>query len=309
MRPSTVALYPCASYEQIDLNPVFDSIFQTFVDELPKRGDKVLLKPNMVKALSRASCGQTDPDFLIHIIDRGLDMGWKVSLGDSPAIGSVQQTTKANGLWEALQKRAVPLVQLSGNREVLSRGRVCHLAKELNEFDHLINVPKLKGHGQLYYTGAIKNLFGCVGGKRKVWLHMKLGDRNGGHDFAEMLVDHALAAKPSLTILDGIRAMAGRGPIHGESAHEGLVAASVCPFSLDQSVFAHLNGDVRKDPVMTHLLEVKLMESIPVMLYPKGLPARGDFYFPKDEERKPISFHPWVLTRLAWRNVLSKLSS
>jgi uncharacterized protein (DUF362 family) len=308
MRPA-VALYPCSSYGKTDLGPVFDDIFESFSALLPHHGAKVLLKPNMVKALPRESCGQTDPDFLVELIDRGLELGWKISVGDSPAIGSVRQTTKANGLWEALQKRSIPLVQLSGNEERFSRGRSCFLAKQLNDFDQVINVPKLKGHGQLYYTGAIKNLFGCVGGKRKVWLHMKLGDDNGGRDFAEMLVDHALAVKPSLTIIDGIRAMAGRGPIHGHPVHEGLVGVGACPFALDQVVFDHLDGDVTKDPVMTHLKETELIKVAAEMTFPLGKPDRGDFYFPKDDERKPISFHPWVLTRLAWRDVLSKWSS
>lgn len=300
-----VILAPAPDYSSVVLRPALERILTDFGADLPKSGDRVMLKPNMVKALSRESCGQTDPYFVAEIAKLGLDLGWKLAVGDSPAIGSIHQTTKASGLDELLKKIGVPIVQLSGNVEVSWNGRPCSLAQQLSDFDALINLPKLKGHGQLYYSGAVKNLFGCIGGKKKVWLHMKIGDQDHGLAFAEMLLDQALAVKSSLSIMDGVNAMAGRGPIHGTPVTEGLVAASLCPVALDLALFKYLEGDVSQDPLMSLLGSQKWEK--PCLDFPMGEVPRGDFYFPTPEQRKPISFRPWVLLRLAWRQMRSKL--
>ena len=39
--------------------------------------------------------------------------------------------------------------------------------KPVAEADVLINIPKLKTHGTMVYTGAIKNMFGLIAGIKK----------------------------------------------------------------------------------------------------------------------------------------------
>lgn len=302
---SGVSFYPGFSYEARALEALSEQIFKDFGQHLPESGSRVLFKPNMVKALPRASCGQTDPAFLCALVDRGLDLGWKITVADSPAIGSAEQAAKVSGLWAMLQKRDVPVLSLSGAVEETVEGRRCRIATECVEADAVINVPKLKGHGQLYYTGGIKNLFGCVAGKRKIWHHMHLADREGGRLFAQMLLDHARACHTTLTVMDGIEAMAGRGPIHGEAVFENLVAVSTDPIALDAAVFEHLSGVPAEDPVMSLLLEKQALAQYYHLNLPMGSLGRGAFYFPAREQRKPISFRPWVLARMAWRNLLS----
>jgi uncharacterized protein (DUF362 family) len=301
-----VMLLPCKSYNLPDLKNCIEHIFKNFAEALPPQGAKVLLKPNMVKALPRESRGTTDPVFLEALIDCGLENGWNLSVGDSPAIGSFEQTAKANGLYEILKRKNIPLVEFSGNFTTSWEGRPVHIAPQLKDFDAIINCPKLKGHGQLYYTGAVKNLFGCMGGKRKVWEHMKWGDQNEGQNFAQMLLDQALVIKPCLNIMDGIMAMAGPGPIHGQPVFEGLIAASTDALALDFAVFKHLSGDASQDPIMVYLHQSNLGPLLTNIVSPLGIPPRGDFYFPSHNQRKLISFRPWILARMAWRDLLSK---
>ena len=304
MEPKVILL-PCSSYSPPELKPCLELILKEFAQVLPTSGAKVLLKPNMVKALSRESCGTTDPVFLEVLIECGLERGWQISVGDSPAIGSLEQAARANGLYDVLKRLKIPLVQLSGNERSSLDGRDIYTAPQLKNFDAVVNVPKLKGHRQLYFTGATKNLFGCMAGKRKVWQHMHLSDRESGLAFAQMLLDHANKVAPCLNIMDGIRAMAGPGPIHGKPVFEGLMAASTHFTALDAAVFEHLGGEMSEDPLMALAHRQGLVHQTQVA-FPLGRPQRGDFYFPTRAQRAPISFRPWVLLRLLWREWMSQ---
>lgn len=306
---TAVQLLRCDSYEEGPLKAALAKVFGHWGKVLPPSGAKVLLKPNMVKALPRERQAQTDPVFLATVAELCMDLGHKVIVSDSPAIGSVKQALTANGALPLLERLGVQWADFKPNQTVNIDGRTCHISKSLGEVDAVINCPKLKGHGQLYYTGAVKNCFGCLAGKRKVWHHMHLGDQKDGELFAQMLVDHALAVSPTLNILDGVMAMAGKGPIHGSPVFEGLIAASDDPFALDLAIMKHLGADLHQDPVQVYLTKMRpeLVENVSLTV-DEDL-KRGDFFFPGAKQRKPISFRPWVLARLAFRSWRSKWSS
>lgn len=305
-----VMLLPQKGYQHEELIEKIELILNHFAVELPAADAKVLLKPNLVKSAERASAAQTDCEFMRALIVCGQKRNWNITVGDSPAIGSARQVGKTSGLTQVCDTLNVPLITLDGAESKTVDDRDTTIATTLQQFDAIINVPKLKGHGQLHYTGGVKNLYGCVGGKRKIYRHIAMGDKEGGRLFARMLLDVASLVKPCLTIIDGIDAMAGRGPLHGKPVSENLIAASTDPITLDwYLVHEHLGGDIRQDPVLN------LVDEQPEyhphreveLLTPWGKPERGDFYFPDQNERKPISFHPWILIRFAYRNLKSKL--
>jgi uncharacterized protein (DUF362 family) len=305
-----VMLLPQKGYQHEDLLEKIDLILDHFSSHLPNQGAKVLLKPNLVKSAERSSAAQTDCEFMRALIVCGQKRNWDITVGDSPAIGSARQVGKASGLSKVCDDLQVPLVTLNGADSKRIDDRTTTIASDLKKFDSIINVPKLKGHGQLYYTGGVKNLYGCVGGKRKIYRHVAMGDKEGGRLFARMLLDVAQLVKPCLTIIDGIDTMAGRGPLHGQCVQENLIAASTDPIALDwHLVHHHLGGDIQQDPVLNLVFEESDYHhhQQSKALTPLGLPERGDFYFPEQNERKPISFHPWILIRFAFRNLKSKL--
>ena len=75
----------------------------------------------------------------------------------------------------------------------------------LEQYDRIINLPKVKSHCQMTMTLGIKNLFGLVIGKRKPVLHCLV--KNDKIKFGKMLIDIARHVNPCLTIVDGIQAM------------------------------------------------------------------------------------------------------
>jgi ferredoxin len=80
------------------------------------------------------------------------------------------------------------------------------------------------------FTGAVKNLFGCIPGLEKAQYHLKVPDRDA---FGSMLVDLMLACKPKLAIMDAVVGMEGEGPAGGTPRQVGAILASADSVALD----------------------------------------------------------------------------
>jgi Pyruvate/2-oxoacid:ferredoxin oxidoreductase delta subunit len=104
------------------------------------------------------------------------------------------------------------------------------IANGVLDSDGLISLPKLKTHGLVRFTGAVKNQFGCVPGLLKSQYHVKLPDP---YDFGTMLVDLNTLIKPRLYIMDGIMAMEGNGPRSGRLKQLKILLLSSDPIAID----------------------------------------------------------------------------
>jgi uncharacterized protein (DUF362 family) len=94
----------------------------------------------------------------------------------------------------------------------------------------VLDVPRLKTHNLMRYTGAIKNCFGLVPGNRRPRYH-ELSRLAGS--MGEMFVDIFSVVKPALSVMDGVIGMEGDGPIDGQTREIGLIAASADAVALD----------------------------------------------------------------------------
>jgi uncharacterized protein (DUF362 family) len=94
----------------------------------------------------------------------------------------------------------------------------------------MVNLPKLKTHPLVRFTGAVKNQFGCIPGLLKSQYHVKLPDP---YDFANMLVDLNTLVKPRLCVMDGIMAMEGNGPKSGRPQKMSVLLFSSDPIAID----------------------------------------------------------------------------
>ncbi len=197
-------------------------------DTLVRRGDRVLVKPNCICASPPEQAAQTHPAITLEVCRQLIDFGAKPFVGDSPAWGTLPGNLAQLGLLDDLIRLGVPIVEFkSPVRAANPRGSVFHQltvdAAALNA-DAIVNLPKLKAHRQLLLTAAIKNMFGCVTGRRKAWWHVKAG----GYDnyFGRMLVETFDLLRPAITILDAIVAMEGNGPARGSPRPLNLLMAS-----------------------------------------------------------------------------------
>jgi ferredoxin len=104
------------------------------------------------------------------------------------------------------------------------------IAQAVHECDGIVNLPKMKTHQLTRITGAVKNLFGCVPGKRKALYHLQFQDPTV---FSTLLVELGLQLRPRLHIMDGIVAMEGNGPRGGDPNPLGVLILSEDPVAVD----------------------------------------------------------------------------
>jgi uncharacterized protein (DUF362 family) len=210
-------------------------------------GQKVLLKPNLLRAFEPERCVTTHP-MLIEALCRVLrDCSVsEIILSDSPALGSLQVVARKAGYGPLEKKYGLRLVPLAEPVPLITDENIPHLkiAGNLDEFDRIVNLPKFKAHCQMTLTLGIKNLFGLVNGKRKPLLHCLVN--NDKVKFGRMLIDIAKRVNPCLTLVDGIQAMQGNGPMNGTPYPLGILAAAKDLTALDRILTEIVQGPVKE---------------------------------------------------------------
>jgi len=198
-----------------------------------KSGDRVLIKPNLLKAASPDSAVTTHPEVVRAVIRLVRECGGRPMVGDSPGMGDLKKVAEKAGILEVLIEEGAELTELVDAVEVKNIGRFqrFEVSRVAYEADVIINLPKLKTHGMTTLTGAIKNLFGCIPGKRKVQWHFNTGVNHGL--FMRMLVELYALLDPRLTIMDAVIGMEGNGPGSGDPRWIGAVLASEDGVALD----------------------------------------------------------------------------
>ena len=232
---SAVSIIRCADYAQ---DRVLSSVTQA-VDLLGgmrafvKPGERVLIKPNLLKASSPETAVTTHPEVVRAVIRLVREAGGAALVGDSPGMGDLRKVCEKTGILDVVKEEGATLVELDEVVQVRNHGRFqrFEIARAASEADAIINLPKLKTHGMTTLTGAVKNLFGCVPGKRKVQWHFNTGVN---HElFTLMLIELCALLKPRLTIMDAVIGMEGNGPGSGEPRQIGLVIAGEDPVAVD----------------------------------------------------------------------------
>jgi uncharacterized protein (DUF362 family)/Pyruvate/2-oxoacid:ferredoxin oxidoreductase delta subunit len=231
-----------------------------------KRGDRVFLKPNLLMPKPIASAALTHPAVIMAIARLLLDQGCQVGIGDSPGIGSAESVIRKLGIFEELTQLGIKIVEFEKavswrefcKAPVLKRNfKNLALARELLEYDKVINLPKLKSHGQMGITLATKNLFGCIVGHAKGRWHFMAG--RDLHAFARILVETAFTVNADLHILDGVIGMDGNGPSSGRARKLGLLLASANPVALDRAVVEIIQKSPEQFPIFAAAKDLGIM--------------------------------------------------
>jgi len=232
---TAVSLVRCADYDRDrTLTAVRHAVdllggIRAFV----KPGDRVLIKPNLLKASPAAAAVTTHPEIVRAVIRLVHEAGGLALVGDSPGMGPLRKVAEKAGILDVVSEESATLVDLDdavaiGNAGMFHR---FELARQAREADAIINLPKLKTHGMTTLTGAVKNLFGCIPGRRKVQWHFNTGVSHEA--FARMLVELSAILRPRITIMDAVVGMEGNGPGSGDPREIGLILAGADPVAVD----------------------------------------------------------------------------
>jgi len=211
-----------------------------------KSGERVVIKPNFVSRKKPGEAATTHPQILRAVIRLVEETGATAIVAESPGGPYNQAMLKAVysecGAYEATEGTKAELNFNTDFTETsMPNGQTVKNAAIINpvlEADKVISVAKLKTHAMTAYTGAVKNLFGCIPGTHKAELHFRLDDRDA---FCSMLVDLYEFINPCLCIMDGVWGMEGDGPTAGKNRKMGVVMASGSGHALDL-LATHLIG-------------------------------------------------------------------
>lgn len=189
---------------------------EAYLRSLIPTGSKVLLKPNLLSVEDKESPVVTHYTFFEAVIRVIKDYCGTMTFGDSPGFGSSERAAEKAGLMEVARRYGVAFDDFTEKVHVnLSESLLVknwEVAKVAVESDVLITLPKMKTHGMMYFTGAVKNQFGCVPGTQKALWHARM---NNSQNFGRMLLDLNQVVDTKFAIMDGIVAMEGNGPKSG----------------------------------------------------------------------------------------------
>ena len=235
-------------------------------------GSRVLIKPNMLAGKAPDKAVTTHPEVVRAVIRLVKEAGGIPSVGDSNAMGAFGRVAETTGIAAVASEEGARLVELSDVVKVDAKGVFKHfeIAREALAADAVINLPKAKTHGQMLLTLSVKNLFGCIPGRRKAQWHFKAGvDRQA---FATMLVELNGLIKPALHVVDAVVGMEGNGPGNGTPKAINLIAAGTDGTALDMALSDILGVSPDKLPT------IKAAKALGVAPYTiQDLTVVGDF--------------------------------
>jgi len=235
MLSPAVTLTRCSDYSQSKIAEAISRQFRLLggLERFVRPGDSVLLKPNFIAPRSRRCATQTDPAVIIETAKLLKNFGARPFVGDSPAWGNVFTCVRKLKLEEPLKKLSVPVRQLNKpkNCRIGVDETKVGISSVALDADVIINLAKFKTHQQLVATFAVKNMFGCVSGKRKALWHFAKG--GNFYDFCELLIGIFKFLNPALTIIDAITVMDGPGPIKGRARPLGYLIGGTEPIACE----------------------------------------------------------------------------
>ncbi|MCW4030050.1 MAG: DUF362 domain-containing protein [Candidatus Bathyarchaeota archaeon] len=222
-KPPTVKIYRAGE-------DVSDIIKEAVANANLRGKKRVFIKPNL-----------SHPEYLPGVVTSPTVMAQVVGLlrdGNSEVI-----VGESNGFnypcWTAFDKTGMQkAVESAGGTAVnLSEGEVVEvkfpdgcplkrlfLPKVILDADAVVDLPLMKTHEFMAYSGAIKNLFGCVPSNKRIYLHPYL---------PEVFYRLYTLFKPQLTIMDARTGIEGNGPTKGKPVKMDLMLTSTDALALD----------------------------------------------------------------------------
>lgn len=233
-----VAVVRCKTYNVEAVKPALEEAVNAVNGlDFVMPGMKIIIKPNLVSFKKPDAAATTHPALLEALVEMLLARGADVTIGDSPggphSLPLLNRVYAATGM-DRLEKLGAKLNRNMNEKTVdFPEGKVLKnftYTEYLDEADAIIDFCKLKSHGMLGMSAAVKNLFGTIPGLKKPEVHYKF---QNDAEFADMLVDLNEYFKPRLAICDAVVGMEGNGPTAGTPRQIGAIIASKSTYYAD----------------------------------------------------------------------------
>jgi uncharacterized protein (DUF362 family) len=174
------------------------------------RGDIVVVKPNIGWDRMPMHAANTNPEVVAAVVELAYDAGAKHVVVTDASCNDPNRCFQRSGIWKAAYAKGAEVI-IPGEhrfRTMRLKGEVLDewpVYTPLVHADKVINVPVAKHHNLAKYTGAMKNWYGSLGGRRNR-LHQNIDTS---------VADLATFMRPTLTIVDATRVLLRNGPQGG----------------------------------------------------------------------------------------------
>jgi uncharacterized protein (DUF362 family) len=191
---------------------------------------KIFIKPNMSHP-GYVPGVVTDPALLGELVSILRDEAEEVIVGESNGFNyPCRSAFEKTGIETAVEKAGGTVINLSEDKVVkVNFPGSCplkrlFLPKTVLDADAVVDMALMKTHEFAVYSGAIKNLFGCVPSNKRIYLHPYL---------PEVFYQLYTVFKPHLTVMDARVGIEGNGPTKGNPVKMDLMLTSNDALALD----------------------------------------------------------------------------
>jgi len=291
---SKVVIQECKNYELETLIEKINAAIEILGgwDKFVKPQDKVLLKVNLIGPKPSNSAATTHAEFVRAMVRILKGRNCTVWIGDSSGgaiagIAPTAQSFKVAGYERVAEEEGAEIKNFDREGAVAVKPEsqceeTMYIAKPMFDADVVINLPKLKTHSAQIFSGAVKNVFGCIPGLGKAKYHKMAPDPS---DFGNIICDIHKATKIQLHIMDGILAMQGEGPTAGSTYQAGKILISEDPLALDVVAGKMLGLNVEDIPILETARKRNLGEGFLNNIILAGdygqIPRLGGFKLPR----------------------------
>lgn len=239
---SEVSIVKCPTYDRAEecVRKAVDLVGG--ITKVVKPGDRVVIKPNLVIGARPETAITTHPSVVIPLIAMCKKAGaQKVMVAENLMWGaSARKIFQNSGMVDALRDTGANIAYLDEDEQVevkVKGGKLLKtitIAKTVLDSDVFISVPKMKTSG-FFNMSIMKNMFGLFSLEMRQKLH-KIDCV-----MASGIMDLMRVKTPDLTVVDGVLAAEGDGPIAVDPLDMGILIAGFDPVAVE-SVTAHCMG-------------------------------------------------------------------
>lgn len=195
-----------------------------------KPGETVAIKPNVAWDRTPPQAANTHPAVVAALVSMCLKVGAKSVVVTDNTCNEAKRCFTRSGIWKATEDAGGKVVLPDEHRfELIDLGGVlgrCPVLMPAAAADRLINVAVAKHHNLAKFTGAMKNMYGMIGGRRNLH-HQRIDDS---------IVGLTAAFPATLSVVDASRVLFRNGPQGGDlgdTRQVGQVIASMDPVAAD----------------------------------------------------------------------------
>lgn len=278
-----VSVVKCDSYEQKEIDEAIEKVLKDINFDV-KPNSKILIKPNILAPNTPEQHSITHYSLIDFLCRYFLRKKCSVTIGESSAFyikGYTKRAYHTSKIYDVAMKYSVPMVEFEYEKIVPVRNKkmkfldVLYMPEMVNDFDLIVDVPKIKTHMLMRLSGALKNLYGILPGGYKQILHKKTSDIN---DTANIFFDLYESLKPKiLSVADAVIGLDG-GPaaVVGKPKKIGYILASTNPIALDVIACQMIGYSPKDLPTITMAVKRGLVKINDVKQIGKFNPVKFD---------------------------------